>query len=84
VVPLELCHVVPGQLYKGVAPPEVMQMTVKTASQKPRARLDAIKQAYKDLQYKNSDFIRQSGISIDTAPMKLSGRRLEPPLLWFG
>ncbi|EJD44174.1 Piwi-domain-containing protein [Auricularia subglabra TFB-10046 SS5] len=83
VVPLELCHIVPGQLYKGTVPPEVTQMAVKTAATRPGVRLDAIKQAYRDLQYSNSDFIRQCGMTVDTNPMKLAGRRLEPPSLWF-
>ncbi|OBZ75793.1 Protein argonaute-1 [Grifola frondosa] len=89
VFPAELCTVVPGQAYKKKLPPELQDTLVKFATQRPSDRLQQIKDAVGDsskqiFDYKNSDFMREAGISVSVNPVEISGHVLMPPTIRYG
>ncbi|KZV92185.1 Piwi-domain-containing protein [Exidia glandulosa HHB12029] len=83
VVPLELCEVLPGQIYRGHLPPAATSKAVQKGKDGPGARMSAIVQAYKDLKYGESDLIRGVEMTVANQPLQLQGLRKAAPILLF-
>lgn len=84
-IPMELCHVVPGQIMRKQVPPEKTKDVLEFATQKPEARLTSIRNGLGVLQYGQSPYLRSFGLAIDsTAPVDIKARVLQPPTLVYG
>ncbi|PPQ67563.1 hypothetical protein CVT24_002843, partial [Panaeolus cyanescens] len=81
IVPLELCEVERGQLYKKKLPDAVTPEVVKFASLRPAEKRDNIKRAIN--LYSSSEFVQESNIRIEQQPLSVAAKRLpHPPLLY--
>lgn len=67
-------------------PSDKTKAMVEFSTQKPHERFQSIRNGAEQLQYGQSDYIRQFGLSINTAggPMSLQGRILPTPALQYG
>ncbi|KAJ4464674.1 Piwi domain-containing protein [Lentinula edodes] len=91
ILPLEVCNVISGQFYKQRLPDNLTPEVVRFATLNPAARLSAITgssstQIIADspiLNYKNSEFIVESGMEIDTNPITIHGQLLALPKVKF-
>ncbi|KAG6857512.1 hypothetical protein H0H87_002137 [Tephrocybe sp. NHM501043] len=83
IFPMSVC-VTQLQLYKNRASPEVVREALEFSPRDPRARLDAIKAGWQELQYTQSPFLIGAGIKVDSEPLAVSGRVLPSPRLLFG
>jgi len=84
-IPMELCHVVSGQIMRKQVPPEKTKDVLEFATQKPEARLASIRNGLGVLQYGQSSYLRSFGLAIDsTAPINITARVLVPPTLVYG
>ncbi|ESK91292.1 argonaute-like protein [Moniliophthora roreri MCA 2997] len=86
LIPLELCHVPPGQIVRKQVPPEKTKDVLDFATKRPEDRLTSIRNGVHVLQYGQSEYVRQFGMNVDTAsgPVKLNARVLAPPTLRYG
>ncbi|KAJ7197185.1 argonaute-like protein [Mycena pura] len=83
VVPLELCQMLPGQLYKKKLPPAATATVVSFAALHPNERRKRI-EGGPIQEYKNSEFLVDSGMAVSPQPMTIMGRMLQAPSLLFG
>ncbi|KAF7359349.1 Argonaute-like protein [Mycena sanguinolenta] len=88
VIPLELCALVPGQLYKKKLPPDATASVVSFAALQPAQRLSKITsgegQLHSPIQdYKNSEYLADAGMQIGENPLSIRGRLLQPPPLLY-
>ncbi|THU80085.1 Piwi-domain-containing protein [Dendrothele bispora CBS 962.96] len=90
VVPMEVCEIKEGQMYKQRVPDELTKQVVEFATLKPGDRLAALKgenRKYKVespvLGYAHSEYLLEAGMSITTEPLKIAGRFLELPKVQF-
>ncbi|KAH9074742.1 ribonuclease H-like domain-containing protein [Lactarius deliciosus] len=81
IVPVEICTIVGGQMYKKVLFPEQMSEVLQHATRSPRERIEAIERGVQGdfLDYKNSPFFSQIGMQVDVRPMETAARLLQPP-----
>ncbi|KAH9066792.1 Piwi-domain-containing protein [Lactarius vividus] len=81
IVPVEICTIVGGQMYKKVLFPEQMSEVLQHATRSPRERIEAIERGVQGdfLDYKNSPFFSQIGMQVDIRPMETAARLLQPP-----
>ncbi|KAF8575507.1 Piwi-domain-containing protein [Ramaria rubella] len=85
VYPLEVLHVREGQFYKRILPPALAAQALKFSTQKPHDRLNAIEKSGKFMGYRDSDFLRHSGLVVDDREaMIVAGRVLIPPNILYG
>jgi eukaryotic translation initiation factor 2C len=82
VIPAELCHVIPGQLYKRKVPEYLTAKVVEFAKIKPQDRFRKISQSVQA--YHSSEFVAESGMQIDTNPLQINARRLNVPRVLYG
>jgi len=89
VFPAEVCVVVDGQLYKKKVPQELTPKVVKFATRRPKERLQTIEQGHGDrmqapvLAYQSSPFLQDAGMQVAPSPIKINGRILPTPTLFF-
>ncbi|KAJ7470308.1 Piwi domain-containing protein [Mycena latifolia] len=78
--PLDLCRTV-DQLYKKKLPPDSTSRVLKFLPPNPEKRLQKIEQAWTDLEYKNSQFLRGGNFQFapSASPMQITGRLLPSP-----
>ncbi|KAJ8086894.1 hypothetical protein PM082_005719 [Marasmius tenuissimus] len=81
ILPLEMCIVKPNQLFKRKLPENVAAEAVRFANLAPPQRLGLITAEDGPLSHKytTSEWIVESGMKIDTAPVTIAGRLLEAP-----
>ncbi|KAF8889797.1 argonaute-like protein [Infundibulicybe gibba] len=86
LIPLELCVVPEGQIMRRQVPPEIAPKMLEFSTMKPPQRFESIKQGLEVLAYGQSEYIRQFGMSVDTAsgPLQVKARVLNPPTLKYG
>jgi hypothetical protein len=85
MLPLEVCHVIEGQIMRKQVPPEKTSSVLEFATKKPEARLESIIKGLQVLQYGQSEYLRSFGLSVDSSgPVKIQGRVLNPPTLLYG
>ncbi|KAJ3565826.1 hypothetical protein NP233_g7393 [Leucocoprinus birnbaumii] len=85
LVPIELCQVPAGQIMKKQLPSDKTKDMVAFATQKPFERFRSIEAGARLLQYGQSTYIRDFGMSINTAdgPLSFKGRILPTPQLQY-
>jgi eukaryotic translation initiation factor 2C len=95
VIPLEVCVLIPGQLYKKKLPPVATSTVVDFAAMHPADRLRTIRmgtsapgggpQLRSPVQeYSNSEFMLEAGMHVDANAITVPGRLLKVPGLQFG
>ncbi|KAJ3530890.1 hypothetical protein NM688_g7649 [Phlebia brevispora] len=86
VIPAELVEIVPGQVFKKKLDPTDMQDFLKVAQTRPKDRIDTIVEAVagNHLDYRNSEFMQEAGISVDVKPVEIVARELDPPRIVYG
>ncbi|KAJ7172992.1 argonaute-like protein [Mycena crocata] len=84
LIPLELCNVLPGQLVRKEVPDEKKAQLVEFATMKPKDRLESIKQGLQVLQYGQSDYVREFGLSVKPDLLSTEARVLRAPTLQYG
>ncbi|KAJ7121276.1 hypothetical protein C8R43DRAFT_959621 [Mycena crocata] len=85
VIPLELCEMIPGQLYKKKLPPKATPQLVKFATLKPDKRLQMICETPTApvQNYASSEFMVDAGMFVDPRPITVQGRMLNTPSLVY-
>ncbi|KAG6809550.1 hypothetical protein H0H93_015726, partial [Arthromyces matolae] len=81
------CYVPAGQIMKKQVPPEKTKDMVEFSTMKPVDRFRSIGEGLSTvLQYGQSEYVRNFGMSVDTAagPLPISARVLAPPTLKYG
>ncbi|PPQ95875.1 hypothetical protein CVT26_015567 [Gymnopilus dilepis] len=81
VIPLELCDVPPGQIMRKQIPQDKTSDVVDFARLRPDQRLNTIRDG---LQYGQSQYIRQFGMSVTEQPITVTARVLDAPVLRYG
>ncbi|KAG1781228.1 hypothetical protein EV702DRAFT_921964, partial [Suillus placidus] len=93
VIPAEMCNIAPDQRYTGKLPPEFSPMMVKFSSKNPQDRLALISTGINNsitadqrsaLDYQNSPFLQDTGITVSPDPISLTGRVLPTPRIHYG
>ncbi|KAI9569067.1 Piwi domain-containing protein [Boletus coccyginus] len=87
IVPIEVCVVAPDQRFKRRLPQELTKKMVEFTTDKPRARLEAIRRgivgADAALNYASSPFVRDAGIEVATVPTTIDGKVLSTPPMQY-
>lgn len=83
MIPLEMCTVPRGQIMRKQVPDDKVKDVLAFSTLRPNDRLAAIKKGIQDLQFGQSDYVNQFGMSIDTEPIKVDARILNPPKLKY-
>uniref|UniRef100_A0A8H7Y224 Piwi domain-containing protein n=1 Tax=Psilocybe cubensis TaxID=181762 RepID=A0A8H7Y224_PSICU len=81
VIPLELCDVQPGQFFKRKLSDEMMADMMQFSTMIPQKRLKKIKDAGKVTVA--SEFVLQSGMRLESEPMRLDAKLLHQPPVVF-
>ncbi|PPQ66044.1 hypothetical protein CVT26_010800 [Gymnopilus dilepis] len=81
VVPLELCTIKPGQLYKKKLPEEYTSDMVRFATMKPYQRRQRIEDGVQ--RYRNSEFVVESGMVVNTRAIGVDAKLLKVPDVLF-
>ncbi|KAG5645908.1 hypothetical protein DXG03_005055 [Asterophora parasitica] len=89
IVPLEICTVLPGQLYRKRIPDHLTKAMVDFATSRPDDRLKQIVSGNAGMEspvlgYANSEALVEAGMIIDTKPLTIKGKILDTPSLWYG
>ncbi|KAF9527970.1 argonaute-like protein [Crepidotus variabilis] len=84
LIPLELCHILPGQLCRRQFPEDKTSEMVDFARKPPQERLAAIREGLQVLEYGQSEYVRAFGLNISQAPMTIKARVLGAPTLQYG
>ncbi|KAF8162674.1 argonaute-like protein [Crassisporium funariophilum] len=82
-VPLEACMVPRGQIMRKQIPDDKVKDVLDFSTKKPEERLRLIKQGIQNLQYGQSEYVAQFGLSIDTEPVSVEARIIDPPKLRY-
>ncbi|PBK85438.1 Piwi-domain-containing protein [Armillaria gallica] len=84
-IPIELCHIRPGQIMRKEISGDVIEKVRGFSSMKPGDRLQSIKQGLNVLAYGQSDYVRHFGMTVtSTEPLQVDARVLAPPVLAYG
>ncbi|KDR82046.1 hypothetical protein GALMADRAFT_221933 [Galerina marginata CBS 339.88] len=81
VVPIELCTVEPGRLYKRRIPESCTSAMVNFSTLKPKERLKKITDAVRD--HNLSEFLREAGMRVNMNPMTINAKLLTAPAVYF-
>ncbi|CAE6454888.1 unnamed protein product [Rhizoctonia solani] len=82
--PIELCYIMPGQLYRKQMPPELEGSSETFARKAPEKNLNSIAAGHSILSHDTSEYMRPFGMTVDPAPQKCLARVLKAPLLDYG
>lgn len=80
-LPIELLKIESGQFYRGAMPENVQAELLKFATHRPQERLNMLRDAYRDLRYNDSKYLRDAGMRIDENHLSIEARVLTPPVL---
>ncbi|KAF9268203.1 Piwi-domain-containing protein [Marasmius fiardii PR-910] len=84
ILPLEMCIVKPGQLFKRKLPDELTPEMADFAKLTPDSRLSIIQSGRGPLStYTTSEYVVESGMKVDTQPISVQGRLLVAPNVIF-
>ncbi|KAG1858414.1 Piwi domain-containing protein [Suillus subalutaceus] len=93
VIPAEMCVIAPDQRYTRKLPPEFSPTMVKFSSKNPQERLELISAGINNsvtadqrsaLDYQNSPFLQDAGITVSPEPISVTGRVLPTPKIYYG
>ncbi|KAF7338663.1 Protein argonaute-2 [Mycena venus] len=83
--PIEFCRSL-QQLYRNKLSPDDAAKVLKFGLKNPKEKFEDIKEEWKSLDHRESEFLRGGGItfSASTNPLAIDGRRLDPPRIEYG
>lgn len=93
VIPAEMCIIAPDQRYTRKLPPEFSSSMVKFSSKNPQDRLALISAGINNrvtadqrsaLDYQNSPFLQDAGITVSPDPISVVGHILPTPRIHYG
>jgi len=82
--PIEVCSIIPGQLMKKQIPPDLTKAVLDFSTKRPAERLNSIVAGHSVLQYGQSDYMRQFGMTVNQTPEKCLARVLPTPAINYG
>ncbi|KZT55699.1 Piwi-domain-containing protein [Calocera cornea HHB12733] len=83
-LPIEICEVIPGQIWKRQTPPNQIRSILEFSTQKPPDRLRAIQNSMSILEYGQSKYLRAFNMKVTEQPINVTARLLDPPGLMYG
>ncbi|KZO92299.1 Piwi-domain-containing protein [Calocera viscosa TUFC12733] len=83
-LPIEMCDVLPGQVWKRQTPPNQIRGILEFSTQKPPERLRAIQNSMKILEYGQSKYLSAFNMKVTETPINVTARVLKPPELMYG
>uniref|UniRef100_A0A0W0FZP2 Uncharacterized protein n=1 Tax=Moniliophthora roreri TaxID=221103 RepID=A0A0W0FZP2_MONRR len=84
IVPLELCEVKPGQLYKKKLPQGLTESAQSFATMKPNERMSHIEGQKSPIpEFIYSEYVVQAEMKISQVPIEIQGKILQPPSIRF-
>ncbi|XP_077490208.1 protein argonaute-4-like [Amblyomma americanum] len=82
-IPLEVCVLVAGQHCRKKLDENQTAEMIKRTAKPPAKRFEEIRTSVRDLVSSADGYLREFGIKINTEPVQLTGRVLDPPSLVF-
>ncbi|KAH8999090.1 argonaute-like protein [Lactarius akahatsu] len=83
LIPLELCHVPPGQIMRKQVPPDKTNSVLEFAKTRPNDRLGSIVNGLGVLDYNQSEYVREFGMTVSNEPIRIQARVLDAPTLRY-
>ncbi|KAH9045384.1 argonaute-like protein [Lactarius pseudohatsudake] len=83
LIPLELCHVPPGQIMRKQVPPDKTNSVLEFAKKRPNDRLESIVNGLGVLDYNQSEYVREFGMTVSNEPIRIQARVLDAPTLRY-
>ncbi|KAH9045386.1 argonaute-like protein [Lactarius pseudohatsudake] len=83
LIPLELCHVPPGQIMRKQVPPDKTNSVLEFATKRPNDRLGSIVNGLGVLEYGQSEYVREFGMTVSNEPIRIQARVMNPPTLRY-
>ncbi|KAH9035274.1 argonaute-like protein [Lactarius hengduanensis] len=83
LIPLELCHVPPGQIMRKQVPPDKTNSVLEFATKRPNDRLGSIVNGPGVLEYGQSEYVREFGMTVANEPIRIQARIMNPPTLRY-
>ncbi|EJU00853.1 Piwi-domain-containing protein [Dacryopinax primogenitus] len=76
-LPLEMCIIEPGQLYrKKINQGDLTREMIAFSNRKPDQRINTIVQGLGDMMYDRSDYMNNAGLRVGVQPIQCEGRQL--------
>ncbi|KAF8608017.1 Piwi-domain-containing protein [Ceratobasidium sp. AG-I] len=82
--PIEFCSIVPGQMMRKEVPSHLTKNVLDFSIQKPDQRLNSIVAGHSVLQYGQSEYMQQFGMTVSQTPEACLARVLPTPALNYG
>ncbi|KAH9965910.1 argonaute-like protein [Russula dissimulans] len=83
LIPLELCRVPPGQIMRKQVPSEKANSVLEFATKKPHERLASICNGLGVLEYGESEYVREFGLTVSDKPLRTQARIINAPTLMY-
>ncbi|KAI0289730.1 argonaute-like protein [Russula brevipes] len=83
VIPLELCEVPPGQVARKQLSPDEVHEVLRFSMMRPPERMKSVVDGLNVLQYGQSEYVRQFGMSISDKLVNVDARIIKPPRLIY-
>ncbi|KAN0132399.1 Piwi domain containing protein [Lactarius tabidus] len=82
-IPLELCEVPAGQIIRKQMPPDKINAILEFSTMRPRERFASIREGLNVLEYGQSEYVRQFGMTVSNELTNLTGRVLNTTRLKY-
>ncbi|KAF8268490.1 argonaute-like protein [Lactarius quietus] len=82
-IPLELCEVPPGQIIRKQMNPDQINSILEFSTMRPRERFASIREGLNVLEYGQSEYVRQFGMTVSDELMSVNARVLTPTRLKY-
>jgi eukaryotic translation initiation factor 2C len=83
LIPFELCDVPKGQIMRKQVPPEKTTSVLDFATKRPDDRLGSIVNGLGVLEYGQSQYVREFGMTVAQEPIRIQARIMNPPTLRY-
>ncbi|KAF8259431.1 argonaute-like protein [Lactarius quietus] len=83
LIPLELCDVPKGQIMRKQVPPDKTNSVLEFATKRPNDRLNSIINGLGVLEYGQSQYLREFGLSVAEEPIRIQARVMNAPTLKY-
>ncbi|KAF8266859.1 argonaute-like protein [Lactarius quietus] len=83
LIPLELCDVPKGQIIRKPIPPDKTNSVLEFAIKRPNDRLNSIISGLGVLEYGQSQYVREFGMTVANEPIRIQARVLGAPTLRY-
>ncbi|EAU82685.2 eukaryotic translation initiation factor 2C 2 [Coprinopsis cinerea okayama7 len=84
LVPIELLDVAHGQFARMEITPDQTKAVVEFSTMRPQQRFEEIQKGFEVVAYGQSEYLRGLGITVDSNPIEVDARVLQPPAVKYG